>query len=285
MDISYSKRSQFLEACEATIREYRAELERGGVVSVNLSPGGYQETVTVFINQGDRHAFHTNWSSPDPSRFPVRIKAAATALLNCGCSGTFEITHRQGLITLSSMPTRHVQSKPPAVALARPVGKSPTAAPVAPMPSPRAPRSATASNSSKIFLVSCVGQKLPYAAAARDLYTSDWFVKARRYVEAQRAPWFILSAEHGLLHPDQVVAPYERTLNTMGVSPRRAWAARVMTQIDEVLPGVDAVEFLAGERYRENLVPALVSRGIKVFIPMAGLRIGEQLAWLTHPLE
>lgn len=284
MDIRYSQRSQFLEACEAAIREHRAELNRGGVVRVDLGPGGYQETVTVFISQGDRQAFHTNWSSPDPSRFPVRIKAAATALRNCGCSGTYEITHRQGVITLSSMTAtaRQLPSKPSAVALARPIGGLPTEMPASPKPAPSPLFPAVESSTTRIFLVSCVEQKLPYAAAARDLYTSEWFLKARRYVEAQQAPWFILSAAHGLLHPHQMVAPYERTLNNMGVAERRTWADQVMAQLEVLLPGVDSVEFIAGERYRENLVPELERRAIHVSVPMAGLRIGEQLSWLTH---
>ena len=35
----------------------------------------------------------------------------------------------------------------------------------------------------RIYLVACVKRKLPRPAPARDLYTSDWFRKARQYVE------------------------------------------------------------------------------------------------------
>ena len=58
--------------------------------------------------------------------------------------------------------------------------------------------------------------------AAKDLYISDWFVKARAHVEQAGNEWFILSAEHGLVHPENVIAPYERTLNAMGIADRRA---------------------------------------------------------------
>jgi hypothetical protein len=51
---------------------------------------------------------------------------------------------------------------------------------------------------------------------------SDWFLKARHYVDQSGAPWFILSAEYGLVPPDQVISPYERTLNTMPVLARSA---------------------------------------------------------------
>ncbi len=57
---------------------------------------------------------------------------------------------------------------------------------------------------------------------AKDLYVSDLFRKARRYVEAKNCPWFILSAEYGLVSPEQVIAPYEKTLNHMGVAERPA---------------------------------------------------------------
>ncbi len=67
--------------------------------------------------------------------------------------------------------------------------------------------------------------------AARDLYVSDWFVKARAYVERTGIDWCILSAEYGLLDPESVIAPYERTLNTMGVVERRAWASKVLGQL------------------------------------------------------
>lgn len=73
-----------------------------------------------------------------------------------------------------------------------------------------------------LVLVSCVKNKLSNPAAARDLYTSDWFRKVRTLIEAQGASWFILSALHGLVHPDTVIEPYELTLNTMRVAERRA---------------------------------------------------------------
>jgi len=135
----------------------------------------------------------------------------------------------------------------------------------------------------RIFLLSCVGQKQPNAARAADLYTSAWFVKARRRVEETGDPWFILSAEHGLLPPEQVIEPYDSTLNTMPAAERRDWARRVQDQMDVTLPaGADEIIVLAGGRYRENLMPYLRRRFLKVTVPMKGLRIGEQLKWLDN---
>ena len=76
-------------------------------------------------------------------------------------------------------------------------------------------------SSRAIYLVSCVGQKLKTPAPARDLYTSVWFRKARSYVESTGLPWSVLSAKHGVVHPDEVIAPYDLTLNSMKVADRR----------------------------------------------------------------
>lgn len=138
------------------------------------------------------------------------------------------------------------------------------------------------SNNSIIYLVSCVSQKRDQPCAARDLYISDWFIKARRYAELSLRPWYILSAEYGLVPPDQVIAPYERTLNTMRIMDRRSWADRVSLQISEAAPDLKLVVFLAGARYREFLTRHLSERDVKVSIPMEGLRIGEQLSWLMQ---
>ena len=135
---------------------------------------------------------------------------------------------------------------------------------------------------SKIFLVSCVAKKRPSKAPAAELYTSAWFVKARAIVERSDAPWFILSAEHGLVDPHTVIPPYNRTLNTMGVADRSAWAARVIGQFETLMPKAEEVIVFAGDRYRQNLMGWLNRHYEKVTVPMAGMRIGQQLRWLTH---
>ncbi len=70
-----------------------------------------------------------------------------------------------------------------------------------------------------ITLVACSAAKAKEPKRARSLYTSDWFRKARSYAEAREAvcgdPWFILSAEHGLVHPDTELAPYDVRLDVI----------------------------------------------------------------------
>jgi hypothetical protein len=131
-----------------------------------------------------------------------------------------------------------------------------------------------------VYLVSCVSKKRTTPSPARDLYISDWFLKARDYVESTQSPWFILSAEYGLVSRDQVLAPYERTLNTMDKAERNAWATRVKAQMETRLPATDRIVVLAGQRYREYLMDYLRHRARRVEIPMEGLSIGRQLQYL-----
>lgn len=102
-------------------------------------------------------------------------------------------------------------------------------------------------------------------------------------VEGDR--WFILSAQHHLVPPDEVIAPYDLTLNRMRSADRAQWAATVLEQLSPYLPATDEVIFLAGSRYRKHLEGAIRDRGIDVKIPMTGLSIGRQLQWLSRHLE
>jgi hypothetical protein len=60
-----------------------------------------------------------------------------------------------------------------------------------------------------LYLVSCVSKKRCTPAPAREFYTSDWFLKARDYVERDGSPWFILSAKYGLVSPSQILRPVQ----------------------------------------------------------------------------
>ena len=131
----------------------------------------------------------------------------------------------------------------------------------------------------KIALVACCKKKLDHAAPARDLYQSTLFKLSRRYAEQQDI-WFILSADHGLLWPDTVVKPYDKTLRQLD-GARRAWAERVLDQLTVALAmiGINPEEddltwvVLAGKLYCEHIVDHLPGT---VIVPLAGLSIGQQ---------
>ena len=143
----------------------------------------------------------------------------------------------------------------------------------------------------KIVLVSCVGKKADEPQPAKDLYQSPWFRLARQYAEKVGDAWYILSAKYGRVHPDWEIDPYDHTLNTMTVADRKNWAEETYASISSAFfqrdfsPDQFEVVILAGERYREFLIPRFEDDGYKVSVPMEGLGIGQQLAWLKKEVN
>jgi len=134
----------------------------------------------------------------------------------------------------------------------------------------------------RIGLVGCVKSKINRSAAAKDLYTSALFRGARRQVEKTCDAWYILSAQHGLVAPEMVLAPYDRTLSSASTSERRRWAQRVLNQIDHALGHISGLEFEvhAGSSYLNfGLTEGLRARGATVLDPLRGLALGHRLAF------
>ena len=126
-----------------------------------------------------------------------------------------------------------------------------------------------------VVLISCASKKLSHRARVGEMYTSTLFKLQLAYArKLEPAAVYVLSAKHGLLDLDEQIDPYEMTLNTMSAREAKLWASEVLEQIKQLsdLEGTTYV-FLAGDRYRKHLVPAMESYDV----PLKGLRIGEQL--------
>ena len=135
-----------------------------------------------------------------------------------------------------------------------------------------------------IGLISCVSRKTPNAAQACDLYNSALFAKTKEYVKTLCDRWFILSAKYGLVPPNQIIEPYEETLNTKSRNDREHWASDVWEHLQSHLRPDDQIVILAGKRYREFLVPMITGFGCSVKVPMEGMSIGRQLQWLSQQI-
>lgn len=136
---------------------------------------------------------------------------------------------------------------------------------------------------SDLLLVACVKEKLPAPAAAQDLYVSTLFRKERAYAEPTGVPWFILSAEHGLVAPAEWLSPYDRYLPDTPAACREAWAAWVVERL-ELLAGSlrrKTIEIHAGASYVDPLRERLRAKGATVFAPLHGLSLGQRLAWYS----
>ena len=133
----------------------------------------------------------------------------------------------------------------------------------------------------RIALIGCVKAKLDRPVRAADLYVSPLFVGRRAWAEQSCDTWYVLSALHGLVGPDEVLAPYDVTLVGASVAEKRRWALRVLGQFRSRHPsGCGTVEFHAGGDYRSHgLASGLAADGWAVDNPTRGMGIGEQLAF------
>jgi hypothetical protein len=136
-----------------------------------------------------------------------------------------------------------------------------------------------------LALLSCTKKKAPVPCPAADLYApSTFFRKAYALARRVARDTFIVSAKHGLVHPGDVIAPYEQTLANCGRAERRAWALGVHRQLIARTEYREAKTILwfAGEAYRQDLMPLVAGDGKRCVVPMEGLAQGEQLSWLTR---
>lgn len=129
-----------------------------------------------------------------------------------------------------------------------------------------------------VVLIACSSRKLDRSTRARDLYQGTLFRASLDWAQSKKPDEIcILSAQYGLVGLDQVIEPYDLTLNTLPIDQVRAWSDRVFGQLaSQFDPDSDRFILLAGEKYRRFLAPRLAN----VEVPLACMRIGEQVSWL-----
>ncbi|MET7706959.1 DUF6884 domain-containing protein [Micromonospora sp. NPDC005413] len=121
----------------------------------------------------------------------------------------------------------------------------------------------------------------------RSLYRSPLFERRSRYAETRGRTWYVLDAEHGLVHPDSLLEPCDVALADQSEDYRRAWAQWVVAKLRRVEGNLHGrvVEVHAGEAYARSLLPLLSAAGATALQPTVGLRQGEQLPWYDRRPE
>ncbi|MGY3235640.1 hypothetical protein ACVMAJ_002530 [Bradyrhizobium sp. USDA 4448] len=132
-------------------------------------------------------------------------------------------------------------------------------------------------------LISCSKSKGGHRDIARDMYVSPLYRKSVQLAELWGVPFYILSAKYGLLHPDELIEPYEQTLKTATKKEKQDWAQRVDRQLRE-LPRKQFI-VLAGDDYFAPLVEAGSSEPLNYFAPMRSLSLGTRLSFLNEAIR
>lgn len=155
-----------------------------------------------------------------------------------------------------------------------------------------------------IALIGCGKQKRSIALPARELYTGPLFTACREWAEAHTDGYYIASAKHLILDPDQVIEPYDQSLQDLDADSRRWRARQIQLQFrsrrrtfctfakgrDGFIEAIDRprVILLAGRAYLFGFYEMRDwerARGRDSYsfeTPLTGKGIGQQLAWLRQ---
>ena len=140
-----------------------------------------------------------------------------------------------------------------------------------------------------VALVGCCAAKASSPRAARELYLSTLFSKARAF--AERPPfvaWSIVSAGVGLVAPDEIVAPYDRKISDLDADAREAWGERIVDDLVVAYPGIGTGDvrlwLLFGESY-DRAIPWRRLAPIEIVRPLRGLQVGERLRWFNRAAD
>jgi hypothetical protein len=74
---------------------------------------------------------------------------------------------------------------------------------------------------------------------------------------------------------------YDLTLNNMKEPERKTWSELVLKQKESLQLKPIEIDFYAGVKYREYLIPSLEQKGIICNVPLKGKGIGKQLQYYS----
>lgn len=141
-----------------------------------------------------------------------------------------------------------------------------------------------------VCVIGCGKAKLTEPARAKDLYVGSLFRAARRYAE-RFGHWRIISAKHGVLDPEKVIAPYELRL-PRGLEGCDKWGVKVACElIDSVSHALDderpireqlEIVVLAGADYADPLCAHLARLRVPFRCPLAGFELGARMRWFKQ---
>lgn len=129
-----------------------------------------------------------------------------------------------------------------------------------------------------LVIVGCGASKREAPSRAVDLYTGPLFKSHLDLLaSAGLAPTHILSALHGLISADAVIATYEQRLPTTKAA-RAAWGEMVLTQGEAHLGAGVTWLVLAGGPYVDPWRMRVEASGGRVLEPLRGLTQGARRA-------
>jgi hypothetical protein len=92
-----------------------------------------------------------------------------------------------------------------------------------------------------IVLLAADGDQASVPGPARDVFRGVAYRTSRAHAEAGGSRWFVLSADYGLVEPEQWVSPSSLSLLDISTSMRDAWAHWVVSRLEMIAGSVNGV--------------------------------------------
>jgi hypothetical protein len=124
---------------------------------------------------------------------------------------------------------------------------------------------------SRVVLIASSGATAGQPQPVARLFESAGFAVAREHAVRSGHPWFVLSAKHGLLDPDDIVGPFDVQIGDQASGYRTTWGEWVVAQLAARVQLQDAVvEVHGGVDFAQPLRAPLARRGAVLDIPLPG---------------
>ncbi|WP_456697435.1 DUF7669 domain-containing protein [Aeromicrobium sp. P5_D10] len=92
-----------------------------------------------------------------------------------------------------------------------------------------------------VILLGSLGDRVSVPAPAKEVFREFEFQLSRADAEKTGNQWFVLSAEHGLVAPNEWITPDVRTLADMMPEYRVAWATWVVARLESLVGSLDGL--------------------------------------------
>lgn len=133
----------------------------------------------------------------------------------------------------------------------------------------------------RLAFLSCVSMKSEKACKAKDMYISPLFKYSYKFaLNAGVNEIYILSAKYGVIKDDEIITPYNLTLNDMSRNERISWSENVNLKFKQIIKPDDKILLLAGLKYYEFLDFIIPSSN--VYNPLKNMPIGKRLQYLKN---
>jgi len=135
-------------------------------------------------------------------------------------------------------------------------------------------------NNMIVSFVACCKLKSSTKTIAEKMYVSPLFKLSLKYAKENSDVVFILSAKYGLLALDDIIDPYNETLNTKTEKEKKEWSNKIIKSIKKLKLEKNKFLYLCGSNYKKYIESELPGKD-----PMNGLSLGFRLQWLkkhTH---